>query len=1231
MAARAPAQLQTEAEKPSSNVLLLVDTSGSMEFKTDGTFPECNPEVVPSTEKSRWIDLVEVLTGSFNGYSCWAQNRSTPAFQDEFKLGSVVPYDFGYVNPYHRALSNGCVYGPGALPPDPNNPYAWPTNAVNTYSFSGGAVVRPPINELPTHPPCAGFDQDSDGLLDVYKDQIRFGLMTFDTRVSPGTGLLSGAADHESGSEGLWSYFRNWSAPTGGASVTGHPENCSADLAQEIGARNASAPPWEGRMIAFGPPDLDDNTERNGWIQQVLLSTRPYGATPIAGQLSDAREFLWSDESDDPFDADEKFGPRGDPNWTVSNCRKTILILLTDGEPNLDLRPFCEAEPPFPQTPGRCPYDTPAEIVSALRLGTATDRHPEGPPSPNMKVETYVIGFALGQVTLASGITKLCADLDPTADCGPDNDTGTEDSKKVQACCTLNEIAAAGSTPDATGATRKAYFAESDTQLRAIFTDILDDVVQVATRTMPVFSGAGGDASSKGFKFFSAFDPQPDPDGPALWAGVLERRRFVCGPNPPDELPPPPQEVFNPEEGDNFAANVNGAANSRRFITVVADDTRKSIRPFITTNDDGLGVSTGTQVFAANPSALLTQVTPEAMQVTAADCDGATLDEDCRDRILGHAVGIDDGVNPSRCSGGECRVFGGIFHSTPTVVPGRPSELLRDESYGAFTEAMGADAVARPTALYTSTVDGFLHAFNLAPFPGSANAETDEVDSPENNEFWAFIPPAVLPVMQNQYPANPAVLLDGLPIIKDVVSREESGDNRFERLQSQAQEGLGDWRTVLLQGFGKGLVDKGFFAMDITTPHLGETNPPTFLWQLTRDADGNELFGSGGTPLITTLFLDADSGGPREVAVAVLPGGDAIAVGDTALTTGPIMETDPEDFKTERFGRNYAGAEAARSLTIVRLDTGEVIRTFRPATGAGNFSDDVFTDTDIPAPITGQPKAFPEITGAVADRIFVGDRDGRMWRVDVASRNPSEWSMEVFYDAFEDGGVAPSQPVILAPVLSVNEEGDVTVAFATGDQEVKGAPTTMVNRVISLTEDLNEDNDFIARVNWIHTLTGGDRVTGPMVLFNSGLYYTSSRPPTTSTSTCDVGRSTVWGTHYEDSVDVAAEAETPLPTSGPAPAPGITDKVIRTNDGLVFGLSLEVEPTCASAQSTIAGNDSFGYGTVSMTTTVQPARFFLTYDVSGSTDDPRGVLEVRQELASPHLPVSFESWAMIYE
>jgi type IV pilus assembly protein PilY1 len=137
---------QAEAQKPSPNVLLLVDSSGSMEFKTNGEFPTCDP-VGTTSERSRWIDLVEVLTGQFAGYSCWTQDRSSADFRTEFSMGGVTPYDYGYVNPYHRPMSNLCAYGPGVAP-SASSPYEWPNRAVNTFPFTGtsttdGRLTRP--------------------------------------------------------------------------------------------------------------------------------------------------------------------------------------------------------------------------------------------------------------------------------------------------------------------------------------------------------------------------------------------------------------------------------------------------------------------------------------------------------------------------------------------------------------------------------------------------------------------------------------------------------------------------------------------------------------------------------------------------------------------------------------------------------------------------------------------------------------------------------------------------------------------------------------------------------------------------------------------------------------------------------------------------------------------------------------------------------------------------------
>jgi type IV pilus assembly protein PilY1 len=418
-----------------------------------------------------------------------------------------------------------------------------------------------------------------------------------------------------------------------------------------------------------------------------------------------------------------------------------------------------------------------------------------------------------------------------------------------------------------------------------------------------------------------------------------------------------------------------------------------------------------------------------------------------------------------------------------------------------------------------------------------------------------------------------------------------------------------------------------------------------FRWQLTRDDSGAALFGKGGTPLITTVFLDqeGDNELPREVAVAVLPGGDATPISGSQTTTGSLvmdMDTGQAAYKSTRPGRNYSYAEAepARSLTIVRLDTGEVIRTFRPVQGP--FDSDVWTETDLDAPITGQPTAYPETTGSVADRIYVGDRDGRLWRVDVSSQNPEKWTMKRMYDAFHNGASTDSQPVYLAPVLSVDEVGDVTVAFATGSQDLDSS----TNRVVSLTDHLNEDAEFVTHLNWFQTLSNYERVTGNMVLFNSVLYYSASRPPaTTNPVACDVGSSSVYAVHYVHSADYADAIENgtdPNPSTGPEAAPDedgeVGDSVVLvTRPGLIFGVSLQAVPTCVDDIEDVDGNDSFGYGQVSRATKVNPGKYYLTYTASGDNTgggtETQGVRTYEDEVAMPPLPVTFQSWAMVYE
>lgn len=1212
---------QGDIDKPLPNVMMLVDTSGSMEWKAEAsTFPTCNPgNPNAKNEKSRWIELVEVMTGSFEKYSCFPMDRSSAAFVSEFSLNGNKPYDWGYINPYHRVVSNNCTVGPGVLP-DASNPYSFPDKSFNTFTFTApNQVTRP--NNLSTHTGCAGFSQAPDGILDVFKEKVRFGLMTFDSHVSSKTGLAAnGSVDYQGGIAGTWSYFLDDSP------VTGRPAQCSLDQPQEVGARNAAAPPWEGRMVGFGPATATAAVidQRNEFMQKVMLATRPYGATPMAGLLHDAREYYWHDDSKDPLDlalSPADFGPRNDPSTKVPECRRNLLILLSDGEPNLDLRTSCENV----SENGKCPYQRPEEIAWDLLHNPVND--------PDQTVETIVIGFALDKVRPGGGAEVSCAEL-TDQHCA----NAAESDRALNACCTLNKIAAAGGRPNPDGTAKKAYFPQDGKELRRTFSRILSDITtSLTTRTSAAYSAAGASAADGSHQFSSSFTPvleQP-------WRGNLTRTRIQCKDGVPEEQP------VEASEGDDFAANLNsGSGPARRFVTfLAASSSRNSLRPYLTQNNDGLGLSGGTQTTASTATEFVPKVSAALMEVDGGDCSGGTA-VSCRDAILGWTVGLTNSENESRCRAAntpDCNLFGAIYHSTPRIVPGRPNEFLRDESYQAFAEQQIANE--RPTVLYTSTADGMLHAFKTADQSSDPEKQVREL---ENNELWAFLPPAVLPVLQAQYPTTPATLLDGVPIVKDVPATVNGTVVTLDRTAAEAQSGVGAWRTALVQGFGKGQVGAGYFALDITNP-VTTSGGPRFLWQLTRDGSGNPLFGTGGTPLITTVFLkrSANDAG-TEVSVAVLPGGDAGSRTGEQTLAGPLMLPEDDRFEPKEFVNEYSGALSARSLTIVRLDTGEIVRTFRPEL-VSPIATGVTTLVDIPTPIVGQPAAFPAAPGAVADRVFVGDRDGRLWRVDLSNSDPDEWEMSVFFDAYFDQDRSKRQPIETPPILSVNEIGQITVAMSTGEQGVQTAEAGQINRVVSLTEVLDDSKAFRAKVNWIQTLgcaaeckageNEGERVTGPMSLFGQSLYFASSAPASADATECGTGSSRVWGVHYKTSLDEFKDAETIDPMNGPTgmlPPPPMSTTLPKSTEltpGVIFGVSIEQQPTCSTESESFDQDPLLGgFGEHTSLSAVNPGKFFLVFQTGGVlASSGNKVSTTKVELQPPPNSVRIDSWAPIFE
>jgi type IV pilus assembly protein PilY1 len=1257
----ARARAQADLNPPLPNVLLLVDTSGSMEYKTDGTSVSCSPgNTAGVNDRSRWIDLVEALTGTIDNYSCQTINRldSGVGYRTSEYALSGDPYDFRYPIPYHRPLSDGCAAGPGA---QSSNPFIYPTSGgISYHQYNGSA-------------PCSFSQPGNDGVLDDFQDYVRFALMTFDTAPDPGMGydgaMLSATANATTGKTGLWSYVV-------GNSAKGMPAGCTTGTKdEEVGARNAAAPPWEGRMVNFGNPHdgVRDYINKNKHIQEVLLATRPYGATPIAGMLHDAEDFLLNDKTSDPdrnpsslatSDPSADFGPYRDPYLKCG--RQQIVILLTDGQPNMDLRPFCSSSAESPA--GVCPFDQPEDIVA--RLDSVTANHDEIP--------TYVVGFALDKVdddndpatppVDCNAITA--ADVDQTSNTNLCNKPANAGNQALQACCTLQRIAIAGGVktkwdPDAKAMVttkRTAFFANNRETLRSELSAILSDQQQATSRTQPVQAG-GGASPSGAFRFYTGFDTahlKP-------WFGSVQRQRFECetksAVETANEIP------IDASMGDDFAHNVAKAGpGARHVFTVLGGNTSaepitslESIRPSIgSTDPDGVGIYGG-RPWSGAAASFISGLPPEALAIPTTSCidqDGKALvtANDCRDMYLKWWLGFGNGQSTvaSRCQDpsvdSTCRLVGDIMHSTPVVVD-RPDAAIRDESYARF-EFLQAK---RPMMLYVSSNDGLLHAFKVTSNdPADFNDKTKQVlNDYQSNELWTFTPPAVLPNLYHLYPYNHQVLLDGSPTFQDVVAVQPTQPDQiptvFERSAADAQAGASAWRTVLVQGLG--YQHSGYFALDVTNPELNSAAPddptkggPRMLWQLTRDSHGKNLFGRGGaTPLITTLFFDATgSGNAKEIPVAVLPGGP----GGTQVTTGPGCPAGGRTFGDLALDADYPprprvhcytfpnDEAGARSLTIVRLDTGELIRTFRLSkTEVSTELQARVTEADLDAPITGQPVAYPGFVGQVADRIYVGDADGRLFKVDVSAADPSKWTMKLFMDLYPETikskatnfGFDSGQPVMLPPAVSVDDNGNVVLEVAAGDQEVLGSGQSLTGVLASLTEHVKPDlTSSETQVNWYKSFPNGERVVGPMVLFNQWLYFATYQPPDATAAECSNGTSFIWQASYLDRKDKGDSSLGPLVMSE-----------LDHFDAVTAGVAGVQEPSCSGISDDALGDAVLGFGHQINVTQISTGSFKLVYHTgnlkqsSDTSNADVGVGEVT--LTPPPTISSIESWASITE
>lgn len=1215
------------------------------------------------------------------------------------------------------------------------------------------------------------FDQYKDGQIDIARKFVRFALMTSDSDPSnavgdygvstgnvPWSDLTGGTGtkvDTSKPFDGQWSYLPV-SVDLGGPLPKAKLPSCGTNTPFAVGARHNSAPPWEGRMVPFPDPDGPDDANLDQ-IQRVLLATRPYGGSPLDGMMFDAADYLWRSDDYGPWAPN---GKSSSDAFVQSGCRKQYVILISDGASNLDLRPQCQA------AGGTCAFPTPAQTARMLYNHSAPVGYGGAPVQASDQVHTFVIGFgakgsaapaipepawftwptcsaAVAAAGNATAFSTFCAGKQaaPPASLYP---PGT----MAEACCALNDIAVAGDggLDDRIGVAQGAFFVESEAEFSLAIGSILGRIsASTTSRATPTFTStytsrdtpyANNNANAS---IMTTLTPTPG----GLWTSDLIRKRNVCNGGTPTTVAP------TDDPNDDLFEHATKAAAKRYFITSVpvplggvTYDPTVSFRPFdlVGTNVDkvsrtGSTYATGTEVLIPSSSSgsvgTSNILKPDLLGITATSCDSIflgsttppttlpklTTANSCADAVFGFAATYTGPISFNaadyniRCQGNNsvpnggiyklgCHPIGGIFHSQPVVAP-PPQAFLADEGYRAFAKTYAN----RPAVLYTETMDGLLHGFD---------ATNDTPGGPYGNELFAFIPPAVLPTLQSNFPSGVATLLDSPPVVKDVV---------WERKRTDIGAGAANlWHTMLVAG-----EPGGYFAMEISDPVAGQisagTEPgagatygpytpsantgsatpnaytptpliaghtaqqdfepggtvpssgrpvgPHFMWQLTTAdefvpevltstgtsrASGVKqypLFGTRpGKPAITTLYFDSGSGA-REVGVAILPGGMpniSPKPGPCARKGGvpPTVVTDSGNSNTYTprtqvrdwgdgcaAGTAGGGAVPGRSVTIVRLDTGEIMRVFGRKNGAvaqdlpHTIPIGLLTPTPLDSPMTGTPVVYPNDVGAVAQRFYMGDADGTIWRFDVSDPDPTKWSGRIFYDTQNSTvGINPSQPIDLEPIVTQDASGRAVLIAATGDQDnANPSKTPPKNYIVSITERPDSSATTTgyqnALVNWVYGFANpGERVSGPMSVFNNVVYFASYVPPSETVGpACSPGAASIWAFDYIK----------PTGVNGPTPLLG-TPVAPKDNAGTtvtyVPGVTIQAGLQCATAA---AGTSSYGaYQSLSFSSTATPT---FTVSAMSSTGSAIGGIGGANAPLQVQVPASaqIDSWAAVVE
>jgi type IV pilus assembly protein PilY1 len=232
------------------------------------------------------------------------------------------------------------------------------------------------------------------------------------------------------------------------------------------------------------------------------------------------------------------------------------------------------------------------------------------------------------------------------------------------------------------------------------------------------------------------------------------------------------------------------------------------------------------------------------------------------------------------------------------------------------------------TVVFTPTNDGYFHA----------------VDGNTGAELWAFIPQEMFQYLKLLYANDTAdkkhYALDGAV---SVLRYDINGDGTIDAT-------VGD-RVILYFGTGRNSDTSRYYAVDVT-----DKNNPKFMWSI----DASVLPGLGqawAAPEITRVNVSGASQNSQKLALVISGGYDAV-----------------ED------NTSYVSADSVGThIYMVDALYGTLLWAAGPTTASGINLVAARMDHSIPSAVT----VVDLDSDGYADRMYVGDMAGQLWRFDV--------------------------------------------------------------------------------------------------------------------------------------------------------------------------------------------------------------------------------------------------------